>query len=143
MCALRECAVDECLPEEIPRCWEGEGEEAIRSRVHFGGEGPEHTSGISGWSIVNGSGGGASGGKSFVPGDVWSVEAEEGEGVYINLLKNPEGYTGYGGPEAARVWKAFYDAACMEPEDPSRQQCLEERVFTRLLSGLQATRTWH
>ncbi|KAI8089114.1 endoplasmic reticulum Oxidoreductin 1-domain-containing protein [Halteromyces radiatus] len=32
--------------------------------------------------------------------------------VYVNLLDNPERFTGYTGPSAAKVWKAIYEENC-------------------------------
>lgn len=45
------------------------------------------------------------------------------EGVYVDLLENPERFTGYAGPSSARVWKAIYEENCFSPIpfiDPSR-----------------------
>ena len=75
-------------------------------------------------------------------------------GVYINLLANPEGYTGYGGPSAHRVWKAIQHENCflMDEVESSNEtnefevninQCTEKRVFYRLMSGLQASISTH
>jgi hypothetical protein len=36
---------------------------------------------------------------------------------YVDLLKNPERYTGYAGPSAARVWKAIYEENCFRLVD--------------------------
>jgi len=60
---------------------------------------------------------------------------------YINLLENPERYTGFSGPEAARVWSAIKDENCFE--DDGDGVCLEERVFGRILSGLQTSISSH
>ena len=34
------------------------------------------------------------------------------QGAYVNLLQNPERYTGYAGPSAARVWKGIQQENC-------------------------------
>lgn len=86
------------------------------------------------------------------------------EGEYIDLAVNPEGYTGYAGPTAHRVWSAIYDENCFgiredhavhEEElssrysqsptstavlesDASREECLEKRVYYRVISGMVA-----
>ncbi|BGP56261.1 endoplasmic oxidoreductin-1 [Rhodotorula sphaerocarpa] len=47
----------------------------------------------------------------------------DSEGVYVDLLENPERFTGYAGPSSARVWKAIYEENCFAPVpfiDPSR-----------------------
>lgn len=118
-------------------------------------------------------------------------EATE-EGVYVDLLKNPERFTGYAGPSANRVWKSIYEENCfngvkfIEPARPTSsggtgfvdksllqssspalaglssggfsglvsslqapldsgdsEQCLEKRVFYRIISGLHASISIH
>ncbi|SPO26150.1 related to endoplasmic oxidoreductin 1 precursor [Ustilago trichophora] len=81
------------------------------------------------------------------------------EGVYVDLLKNPERFTGYAGPSANRVWKSIYEENCfngvkfIEPARPTSsgapldsgdsEQCLEKRVFYRIISGLHASISIH
>jgi hypothetical protein len=71
-------------------------------------------------------------------------------GVYVNLLDNPESFTGYAGESARRVWKAIQEENCFSDDGYSRTasnnangQCLEKRVFYRLMSGLQASISTH
>jgi ERO1-like protein alpha len=70
---------------------------------------------------------------------------------YVNLLKNPERYTGYKGNSALKVWQAIYQENCFKP-DPKFDKnfllhpttvglCLEKRVFYRLISGLHTAIT--
>lgn len=61
-------------------------------------------------------------------------------GVYVNLLQNPERYTGYGGPSARRVWLSIMEENCFGVSEDS---CLEKRVFYRLMSGLRASISTH
>ena len=84
--------------------------------------------------------------------------------VYIDLLANPEGHTGYDGEPARRVWRAIYEENCFDLEEqpspkeqlvlawrrdvlndaaPIERQCLERRVFYKLVSGLQASISTH
>ncbi|KAN0064593.1 endoplasmic oxidoreductin-1 [Thecaphora frezii] len=112
------------------------------------------------------------------------------EAVYVDLLKNPERFTGYAGPSANRVWKSIYEENCfegvrfIEPARPvssggsgfidksllsgkssllggpsglnslvaslqapadsgENEQCLEKRVFYRIISGLHASISIH
>ncbi|KOS14257.1 endoplasmic oxidoreductin 1 precursor [Malassezia pachydermatis] len=122
------------------------------------------------------------------------------EAIYVDLMKNPERFTGYAGTSANRVWRSIYDENCfggvkwMEPArskesggtgfvsqskvkeamksvpltlmnpaspfqpgpldsliesvqapiDPaSVEQCLEKRVFYRVISGLHASISIH
>lgn len=46
------------------------------------------------------------------------------EGLYVDLLANPERFTGYAGPSSSRVWKAIYEENCFTPIpfiDPSTE----------------------
>jgi ERO1-like protein alpha len=91
-------------------------------------------------------------------------EAAEGRslaevGVYVNLLQNPERYTGYSGVPAQRVWTAIAEENCFLPagslsasstassstlqKEVLEEQCLETRVFYRLIAGLRASITVH
>lgn len=36
------------------------------------------------------------------------------DAVYVDLLANPERFTGYAGPSASRVWKAIYEENCFD-----------------------------
>uniref|UniRef100_A0AAY4EJU6 Endoplasmic reticulum oxidoreductase 1 beta n=1 Tax=Denticeps clupeoides TaxID=299321 RepID=A0AAY4EJU6_9TELE len=79
---------------------------------------------------------------------------------YVDLLLNPERYTGYKGPSAWRVWNSIYEENCFKPRSvyrplnpltPSRVSlfmfalglCLEKRVFYRLISGLHTSINIH
>ena len=45
------------------------------------------------------------------------------EGVYVDLIENPERFTGYAGDASSRVWKAIYEENCFTPVpfiDPAR-----------------------
>ena len=122
------------------------------------------------------------------------------DAVYVDLLKNPERFTGYAGPSANRVWRSIYEENCFggiqftEPpratslggsgfvtpkqlktgkaippsllspastpfrpggleslidsvqapmDHGSTEQCLEKRVFYRVISGLHASISIH
>ncbi|KAK9764490.1 endoplasmic oxidoreductin-1 [Basidiobolus ranarum] len=91
--------------------------------------------------------------------DFCLVEAENSEdGVYVNLVNNPERFTGYSGDSANRIWQSIYEENCFKsdskhdhishmdnaltsPED--QDSCLEKRVFYRLVSGLHASISIH
>jgi ERO1-like protein alpha len=55
---------------------------------------------------------------------------------------NPEGYTGYGGAPARRIWNAMYGENCFK-SFRQEELCLEERFFYRLISGMQASVSAH
>lgn len=143
------------------------------SKVTIREEGPGISPHVAGWSLSAGEGGGSSGGAAFNAGDVWGTgtsafnpfevyspksntelpmketNPEAGNPMYVNFLDNPEGYTGYGGEEARKIWRAIYgegqaEETCSFPTLHSDgSPCLEERVFNRLLSGLQASINTH
>ena len=93
-------------------------------------------------SFSTSGGGGGGGGGFYGMGGSDCDTAKEGKsqhmprGAYVNLLQNPERYTGYAGPSAARVWKGIQQENCFGGQDDT---CLEKRVFYRLMSGLQSS----
>ncbi|KAI9297456.1 endoplasmic oxidoreductin [Neoconidiobolus thromboides FSU 785] len=95
---------------------------------------------------------------TYTDKDFCVLEDEESdEGQYVNLLKNPERFTGYGGDSAAQVWKAIYEENCFnflnEKENSLTSNlmsndllmglCKEKRIFYRLISGLHASISTH
>ena len=78
--------------------------------------------------------------------DVW-IEQSEGSSVYVDLLENPERFTGYTGDHPHRIWQAIYEENCFDHSTTSSSvddgQCLEKRVFYRLISGMQSSITTH
>ena len=67
--------------------------------------------------------------------ELWTIHDLSEE--YINLRLNPERNTGYGGPHAAKIWGAIYKENCFSGK--FENQCLEERVFYRLVSGIHGS----
>jgi hypothetical protein len=62
----------------------------------------------------------------------------------VDTLSNPEGFTGYSGPSAHRIWSSIYDENCFRGHDGEDEGlCLEERAFFRLVSGLHASISTH
>ena len=72
---------------------------------------------------------------------------------YVDLLLNPERYTGYKGASPHRIWNSIYDENCFKSEDGgtslygSQQSlaglCLEQRTFYRMISGLHTSINLH
>ena len=84
------------------------------------------------------------------------------EGDYVDLSLNPERFTGYVGASAHRVWRAIYEENCFEQSESSlskmskpgvvlpdtmaevlymdgdipQEQCLEKKVFYKVISGV-------
>lgn len=77
--------------------------------------------------------------------------------VYVNLVNNPERFTGYGGAQSFDVWKAIYSENCFpnsnpmeekvqtesvngeEPLAPDSNTCIEKNLFYRVVSGMHAS----
>ncbi|XP_028677437.1 ERO1-like protein alpha isoform X1 [Erpetoichthys calabaricus] len=84
---------------------------------------------------------------------------------YVDLLLNPERFTGYKGAETWKIWNSIYEENCFKPntikrplnplaadrgEDEGRSfyhwlegLCVEKRAFFRLVSGLHASINVH
>lgn len=90
--------------------------------------------------------------------DSFCVEDEHDEDAaeYVDLLLNPERYTGYKGVSANRIWNAIYIENCFRPRKPKsdvyhfyiqtqklNDMCLEERVYYRAISGLHTSINIH
>lgn len=83
------------------------------------------------------------------------IDDEDSNGMeYVDLLLNPERYTGYKGDSPHRVWRSIYEENCFKPEtnlkygpelvgDLESTMCLEKRVFYRLISGLHTSINIH
>lgn len=91
------------------------------------------------------------------------------EGDYFDLQLVPERYTGYSGHDARRVWRSIYEENCFGLSEPSLvgrspspvtlpdtmiealhddgvdspAQCLEKRVYYKVISGLHASISTH
>ncbi|KAK7472679.1 endoplasmic oxidoreductin-1 [Stygiomarasmius scandens] len=91
------------------------------------------------------------------------------EGEYYDLTLVPERFTGYSGPDAHRIWRSIYEENCfglsefalMSGKSPSAvtlpdtmtdvlredgidsDQCLEKRVYYKVISGLHASISTH
>lgn len=151
MCASIDCAVCECPSHEIPAPWSQLDQQERLSEVQEQtGKPCDEQTGESTLSKVERKN--AVAGESFNEweefpnANVWATQGEAEETMtYINLLENPERYTGYSGVQAERIWKAIYEENCFTPPEESALDgmCLEERVYYRLISGLQSSINTH
>ncbi|UZJ54211.1 hypothetical protein CBS101457_003531 [Exobasidium rhododendri] len=122
----------------------------------------------------------------------WEDEDWSPESLWVDLIDNPERYTGYSGPSAHKVWRSIYEENCfgtarsnpqrdqtlgnlrmpsnaleanslekprlaagafasllnkqstpIDSIDSSSEQCLEKRVFYKIISGLHASISIH
>ena len=72
---------------------------------------------------------------------------------YVDLVENPEQFTGYSGKAAHQVWNTIYDELCFHPEkddktlylntQTAKNMCLEKRTFFKLVSGLHSSIAVH
>lgn len=64
----------------------------------------------------------------------------------IDLIENPERYTGYAGDSAHQVWNAIYDENCFDIPtkfSSSPYYCKETVLFYELISGLHTSISMH
>lgn len=73
-------------------------------------------------------------------------ENDDHDAQYVDLLINPERYTGYSGESAHRVWRAIYEENCFirKSHSPFNDDlCYEERLFYEAISGLHSSINIH
>ncbi|XP_070787278.1 ERO1-like protein alpha [Enoplosus armatus] len=170
-CGLRDCAVKPCSPNEVP--------EGIRSSPHnkysadaneqqAECEQAEHLGAVDvslsdetreallSWSKHDDEA------ERFCVDD----DEESPDSQHVDLLLNPERFTGYRGPEAWQIWNSIYEENCFKPFTIKRPlipnsfhsssgseaktfyswlqgQCVEKRAFYRLISGLHSSINIH
>jgi len=65
-------------------------------------------------------------------------EIDANNGIYVDLLKNPEGYTGYQGQQ---IWTAIYKENCFS--GILENMCNEEKIFFKIISGIHSNVNLH
>uniref|UniRef100_A0A8C9RF80 ERO1-like protein alpha n=1 Tax=Scleropages formosus TaxID=113540 RepID=A0A8C9RF80_SCLFO len=79
-------------------------------------------------------------------------DEESPDSQHVDLLLNPERFTGYKGPEAWKIWNSIYEENCFKPYTVKRplnpmvsytRLCVEKRAFYRLVSGLHTSINVH
>lgn len=72
-------------------------------------------------------------------------ESEDPDAHYVDLLLNPERYTGYSGESAHRIWRSIYEENCFirQSLNSNEDLCYEERLFYEAISGLHASINIH
>lgn len=71
---------------------------------------------------------------------------DDHDSQYVDLLVNPERFTGYSGESAHRIWRAIYEENCFltKTRSPFRDDlCYEERLFYESISGLHTSINIH
>ncbi|XP_021256704.1 ERO1-like protein alpha isoform X3 [Numida meleagris] len=166
-CGIRDCAVQPCPSDEVPDGIRSasykyseeassraeECEEANRLGAVDESLSKETQQAVLQWTWHDDSS------DSFCEADdIHSPDAE-----YVDLLLNPERYTGYKGPDAWKIWNSIYEENCFKPQNVKRPLasgragddggqmfykwlkgvCIEKRAFYRLISGLHASINIH
>lgn len=145
MCSSRECAVCECDETEIPKPWYKHDIRKRKQKQLYDQPACDEQKGTGDLSKIERSN--AAVGETFhewhekSDETLWIDQNDDQDMVYINLLENPERFTGYSGPLAAQIWAAIYNENCFQ--SLLNDMCLEERVFYRLISGLQTSVNTH
>lgn len=60
--------------------------------------------------------------------------------VYVDLVANPERFTGYGGDQSWQIWKSIYNENCF---NLGHDQCVEKNFFYKIVSGMHASISTH
>lgn len=151
MCSIRDCAVVECDASEVPPLWmehDSQGK-PLRACVGDSDTAVSEMERLLGTVDRKGASAGVDPFTGWAEGNnaaVWiEQEAEDKDMSYINLLRNPERFTGYAGPSARRVWQTIYENGFeLTPAEMSAgEHCFEKRIFYRLIAGLQSSISTH
>ncbi|XP_076151718.1 ERO1-like protein alpha isoform X1 [Alosa pseudoharengus] len=171
-CGLRDCAVKPCTPNEVPDGIRASSNKPVHDPLEAS-EDSEECEKAEQLGAVNSS---LSEDRQKALQD-WNryddeedrfcmVDDEESPDIeYVDLLLNPERFTGYKGPEAWQIWNSIYEENCFKPYTVSRPLnplvtysgenegrgfynwleglCVEKRAFYRLVSGLHSSINIH
>uniref|UniRef100_A0A8C6WYT9 ERO1-like protein alpha n=1 Tax=Neogobius melanostomus TaxID=47308 RepID=A0A8C6WYT9_9GOBI len=154
-CGLRDCTVKPCSPNEVPegirtearnkvteldKCEKSEALGAVDVSLS-----DETREALKNWTKHD-----DEAQRFCLLDDEWCPDSQ-----YVDLLLNPERFTGYKGPEAWKIWTSIYEENCFKPftvkrplsplysSGRSEGQCVEKRAFYRLISGLHASISIH
>ncbi|XP_033841861.1 ERO1-like protein alpha [Periophthalmus magnuspinnatus] len=169
-CGLRDCAVKPCSPNEVPEGIRTEAHNKYSAEANSDPEECERSEEL-GAVDVSLSDETREALKNWTKHDDeaqrFCVLDDEGApgSAFVDLLLNPERFTGYKGPEAWRIWTSIYEENCFKPYSVKRPlnpayssrsgsdvrtfytwlegQCVEKRAFYRLISGLHASINIH
>lgn len=158
-CAMRFCHVESCEEKDIPEGLKGDHREKPADKYKEAAQSGDCNEEL---SYLNTS----ISPKSHKDFEKWADHdaAEEDFCIlddlqngaeYVDLLLNPERYTGYKGESAHRIWKSIYLENCFKtsssnqsltafiPYFDASNSCMEQRAFYRLISGLHASINIH
>lgn len=78
--------------------------------------------------------------------DFCSSDSDKSPGVFVDLLANPERYTGYSGPSSHNIWKFLYNLSqdiSVNQFAHSEKHFIINDFFQSLISGLHASISTH
>ena len=120
ICNFNTCTICQCDENEIPLPWKQESEfddidKKIDDKFYKWVEKYNYSSPY--WLVEN--------------------EIDSRNGIFVNLEKNPEAFTGYQGQH---IWKAIYEENCFTGNDII---CKEDAVLYKIISGLHSNINAH
>lgn len=124
ICNFQSCSICQCEEEEIPLPWKQESEyddidKNIDEKFYRWIEKYNYSSPM--WIVEN--------------------EIDSKNGIYVNLLKNQEAFTGYQGQH---IWNAIYHENCFNNEIKSLDSmCKEDKTLYKIISGLHTNINIH
>jgi len=125
ICSSESCVVHQCCEEEVPEKWwsqmDGNLQSPMEDEVNME------------WSFAQ-----TTETWPDMDEDQWIMANLQSDVMsFVDLSNNPDGYTGYKGKEASKIWSAIFEANCFQ----GSQTCMEERTFFRLISGFRTLTT--
>ncbi|XP_005751482.1 ERO1-like protein alpha [Pundamilia nyererei] len=170
-CGLRDCAVQPCSPNEVPEGLRSAPHNKYSAEVNEQQDECEKAKHLGAVDVSLS----AETREALLDWNKYDDEAERfcvvddeesPDSQYVDLLLNPERFTGYKGPEAWQIWNSIYEENCFKPYTIKRPlnptsfqsspgseartfyswlegQCVEKRAFFRLVSGLHASINIH
>ena len=156
VCKLRDCGVCEC---DTPPTWAADAAVGCDNQKNDQVDMTVLPGIVSGWGArsTETSTGAGTGKATFLTSSASEQPEPEDAGnhVVVDLRRNPERYTGYGGESAAKVWRAIHNENCFQAgakeehaggADDDDSICLlpaEQRVYNRMLSGIHSSISLH
>ncbi|ODV94930.1 hypothetical protein PACTADRAFT_43436 [Pachysolen tannophilus NRRL Y-2460] len=146
-CLYRSCAVDTINDwSELPEIWQPENLGKLEKSKN-GAETREHKKNLVGNlsddECID----------EIKDNDYCEIDGDDDEDcVYVNLVDNPERFTGYGGEQSFQIWKAIYEENCfyssqkdngLDKNDNEIDQCIEKQIFYKLVSGMHSSISTH
>ncbi|KAJ8907419.1 hypothetical protein NDN08_007531 [Rhodosorus marinus] len=135
MCTSKDsCGVECCGDDEIPVAWRADGEEGCVECK----DDPKLDTRVNDEGLFS---------FQATDNDVWTIQDDEKEMIYVDLRTNPESYTGYRGDSARKAWTAIYEENCFSFAKNCQggicdsESCKEERVLFKLISGIHTSIT--